>query len=106
MRLSLLIVALVLLIEPWAIRLGDRYAFSECQGNQRSLATGCELYRSDHGRYPDRLDELVPTYLKAIPRCLAAGSSGQRYLHNDKTFEVGCEYPSHRRLGRRPAWYP
>ncbi len=106
MRVSLLIVAIVLFLEPWAIRLGDHYAFSQCQNNQRNLATSCEMYRSDHGDYPDRLQDLIPTYLPAIPPCPAAGTKGQSYSHHEDRFEVSCDCPSHRRLGRRPGWYP
>ena len=33
-----------------------------------AVALACQLYRADHGQFPQSLDQLVPTYLPAIPR--------------------------------------
>lgn len=40
-----------------------------CLAESRMLAANlaCQLYRIDHGKYPETLDELVPQYLPAIP---------------------------------------
>ena len=32
-----------------------------------AVSLACQLYRIDHGEFPQRLDQLVPTYLPAIP---------------------------------------
>lgn len=42
-------------------------------------------YRADNGRYPDRLDSLVPRYLRVVPTDVCAGKPGipLRYHVND-----------------------
>jgi hypothetical protein len=42
------------------------------EGNVR-IAVALAAYRSDHGRYPEKLSELAPKYLKEIPRDLFNG---------------------------------
>ena len=32
-----------------------------------ALALACQLYRSEHGRLPEKLEELVPKYIAAVP---------------------------------------
>ena len=32
-----------------------------------AVSLACQLYRADHGRYPDRLDDMVPKYLPSPP---------------------------------------
>lgn len=45
------------------------YAFCRAEAVTTLLQTEVALrgYRADNGRYPDKLDGLVPTYLKAVP---------------------------------------
>jgi len=38
-----------------------------------SLVTACESFRAAKGRYPNALEDLVPTYLPAIPRARQRG---------------------------------
>jgi hypothetical protein len=33
-----------------------------------AVSLAAQMFRADHGRWPDNLDELVPTYLPAVPR--------------------------------------
>ena len=39
-------------------------------GERRAAATAlaCQVYRADHGQWPQRLDQLVPEFLPAVPR--------------------------------------
>jgi hypothetical protein len=46
----------------------------QAQRNQY-LAFALAAYRADHGRYPERLDELTPKYLAEVPRDLFSGKS-------------------------------
>jgi hypothetical protein len=46
-------------------------------GNATRIIQACERYRGEHGSYPDRLTDLVPRFLSAVPRakyCLADAS--------------------------------
>jgi hypothetical protein len=52
----------------WLARLESRT--KACQANLERFRTAVELYAADHeGRAPQRLNQLVPDYLKLIPDC-------------------------------------
>ncbi len=66
-----------------------------CQSQVRNIATGLEMWAEDHhGRYPSRLQQLVPDYLYRIPRCPAAGrdtySPGYQVTSSPARFTVVC----------------
>lgn len=64
---------------------------SACQSNLKNLATALEMWSSDHrGRYPKRLDQLVPTYLREIPRCPVAHHD--TYSHNYRSWSNPDDY--------------
>ncbi len=45
-----------------------------CESNLRTISNAIEMYSTDHkGKYPEKLNELVPDYLPKIPRCPSAG---------------------------------
>ena len=71
---SLAIVSLWLLLvttPAWARSQGQLTA---CKSNLKNIGTACEMWATDHqGRYPDRLEVLVPDYLRSIPECPRAG---------------------------------
>lgn len=46
-----------------------------CQSNLKQIAMAMEMHSTDAaGKYPNSLDELIPTYLKTLPKCPAGGS--------------------------------
>lgn len=71
---SLLLLVLSLLLVPpggdlqpaWPC--GSRS--SACESNLKNLATALEIWSIDHqGHYPEELWQLVPNYLRRVPRC-------------------------------------
>ncbi|MFN8608080.1 MAG: hypothetical protein U0931_11155 [Vulcanimicrobiota bacterium] len=65
---------LILLTIPWAARADRPNAISGCSQNLKNIATGLEMWASDHaGGYPKDLKQLVPKYIEHIPFCPAAG---------------------------------
>jgi hypothetical protein len=46
-------------LEQWFRHLGDRRA--------TSVSLAAQLYRADHGRWPDRIEQLAPNYLPKVP---------------------------------------
>jgi hypothetical protein len=65
--------------------------------NAHQIIRACENYREANGRYPDRLDQLTPNYLKAIPRakyCVLLSD----FLYSGSCDPVLFWYPS---IGRR-----
>ena len=68
-------------------------------GNATRLIQACEQYREANGDYPQRLSDLVPRYLKSIPRakyCLTFGDF--QYWGPPHPILVWCEIPP---FGRR-----
>jgi hypothetical protein len=48
---------------------------TSCKSNLKVIGTALEMYSTDYsGRYPDKLDLLIPNYLRYIPECPAAGA--------------------------------
>lgn len=49
-------------------RVAQEFAYKTAQSSRNlQIAVALAIYRADHGRYPARLDELAPKYLKEIP---------------------------------------
>lgn len=43
-----------------------------CRTAQKNLATNLEMYATDNqGRYPKKLEQLIPLYMKSLPTCPA-----------------------------------
>ncbi|WP_165227074.1 hypothetical protein [Aquisphaera insulae] len=52
------------------------------EANARRIVAACEAYHAAHGRFPEKLDELVPNYMNSVPvakYCLGPGSRFQYY---------------------------
>lgn len=85
-------VLLLLLLLPTgcATRCGGQY--TACLNNLKNVGTALEMYSTDAaGRYPGKLAQLVPNYLKTIPTCSTAG----RDTYSDNYAQVGTEYAVH-----------
>lgn len=55
-------------------------SLADCRRTQKNLATSLEMYSTDYaGRYPPRLELLVPLYLKELPTCPSTG----RFTYTD-----------------------
>lgn len=71
-------------------------SLAACQGNLKNLATGLEMYASDHhGGYPHSLQEVAnESYLKKVPTCPAAGkdtySAKYEIAHQPERFTLVC----------------
>jgi hypothetical protein len=69
----------------------------------KSIAAAVEAFRQEQGRYPERLEELRPKYLAAIPQAgehfgivYAADSAGKQcwvayQVHRDSFEEYDCQ---------------
>ena len=70
----LTLVLLVPVLYPNEVRFHSEGASAACRTNLRVLATALDRYADDHhGTYPGSLDELVPGYVRRLPRCPVAG---------------------------------
>ncbi len=70
---------------PGMIRAGTTWYQKWAQFDNLLIAIALELYRNDHGQYPDRLEQLVPDYMDRLPR---DPFNGKPYLYKN----LGSEF--------------
>lgn len=51
----------------WIGRVNDAFQLSVAEANAQRIITACEDYHAGNGRFPTKLDELVPRYLDSVP---------------------------------------
>lgn len=71
-----------------------------CSNNLKNIATALEMYSTDYqGRYPAKLSQLTPNYLKTIPTCPGADadsySATYRRTVKPDTFRLHCAGENH-----------
>jgi hypothetical protein len=64
-----------------------KYLAEHTATQQARLACALELFRRAHGAFPERLDELVPDFLDAVPHDVMDGAP-MRYRRNDGSFKL------------------
>lgn len=80
---------------------------ADCEKSMHRVATALEMYSSDHrGRYPGRLEDLVPQYLPSIPVCSGERGDAQPTYHvssSNHMYELMCagQHPDVR-MSNRP----
>jgi hypothetical protein len=60
---------------PWLGASPGLVAFAQTVVNQSIIACALERYRLAHGCYPETLEDLIPSYLPAIPKDITRGRS-------------------------------
>jgi len=66
----------------------------ECRLKIEVLATQCEMYAKDHeGKFPSRIEDLVPKYLPRIPVCPASGQA-HLLVSTATGYFVSCPNPN------------
>ena len=74
--------------------------WTACKSNLKNIGTALEMYSTDNqGRYPLRLQQLLPTYLKQIPTCPTAESDtysvSYQQTHKPDNFSYSCQGHHH-----------
>lgn len=111
---SFLVLCAVLVPNFMRARAGGR--ITSCLSNLKNIGTACEMYSSDNaGKYPVRMELLLPNYLKTLPECPATGTTtykletGLNVGYNTANFEdyyfISCHGDNHEAIGL-PANYP
>ena len=99
---------LAAIASPNFTRARGRGQLTACKSNEKNIATALEMWSSDNGgRYPERLSQLQPGYLKTVPTCPAGGAdtysgSYTKSALPDK-FNFCCQGAHHAEV---PANYP
>lgn len=100
------VVLLGFILVPNFIRARAPGHYTACKSNLKNLGTALLRFREKTGRYPARLGELAPTWVRALPTCPSAARATYRegyLLSPDGTaFTVMCRGDNHARVGREP----
>lgn len=78
-----------------------------CKSNLKNIGTAAEMYSTDNsGRYPTKLSQLTPNYLRSIPTCPSAGkdtySASYKSAVSPDGFTVACGGSHHTKDGLGP----
>jgi hypothetical protein len=60
------------------VRANDAFQLKVAEANAQRIVAACEKYHAANGRFPRKLDELVPEYMNSVPvakYCLGSGFS-------------------------------
>ena len=85
-------------LTPGFLRAPEQSKLTACKSHLKNLATCLELYSSDNGaRYPDRLEKLIPKYLKELPTCPSShkGYDNYQVATRPDVFSVSCVGNNH-----------
>lgn len=92
LSLCFLIIELIVLI-PDLLKVEADPADSRCIDNIKRIQAALDWYAREHnGKYPRKLDQLIPRYLGKVPRCPQAGTD----LHYIKSYRVSDDLSSYR----------
>jgi len=91
----------------------DKRNYLVCRNNLKKIASALEKYAGDNdNRYPKKLSQLAPYYMKAIPTCLAAEKDtyggSYKYQSGDPKKDIPdvytfyCEGHYHKSVGVSP----
>ncbi len=59
------------------VKANDAFQLSVAEAHSQRILAACEQFHADKGRFPRKLDELVPNYMNSVPvakYCLGPGS--------------------------------
>ncbi len=78
-----------------------------CKSNLHNLWMAANMWAEEHqGRYPARLHQLIPRYLRAIPTCPSAGrdtySAGYQSNASPPRYTLVCQGHNHGEVGLLP----
>jgi type IV pilus assembly protein PilA len=63
-----------------------------CQANLRTIDGAIQTYQADQNAWPEKVDDLVPTYLKEAPVCSKAKGAGETATDPDDPGLAAGEY--------------
>ena len=93
------------ILVPNFIRARSQGQVTACKSNLKNIGTGLEMYSTDNGgRYPTRLEQLTPNYLRLIPTCPSAGrdtyTQGFQSAASPDGYTVVCTGNHHRAVNQ------
>jgi hypothetical protein len=89
---GLLIGGPVLGIVVWLVvfPIVERRNTSRLESDQAPLVSEFEHYKAKNGKYPERLDALVPDYLAELPQCPISHKPGYAFDPKTGDYELFC----------------
>lgn len=90
----------------YSVMCRPRYGtLTACKSNLKNIGTALEMYSTDnYGRYPCKLDDVTPSYVKVIPTCPSAGYNSYIYIRstNPDVYTTWCNGSHHTSITNIP----
>lgn len=106
--LVILLLAAASIAPTWMHRVEQRQ-LRACEENLKAIAIACEIYSIIPGRYPYRLEQIPPEYLKEASKMpnrpagdIDTSSVGFQSASNPDAFSICCTGHNHAILGVPP----
>lgn len=92
---------------PNFIRARSQGRVTSCPSSLKNIGTALEMWETDHQKkFPARLDDLTPNYLKSIPTCPSVGrntySAGYAISPAADHYTLVCAGTNHAGVGLGP----
>lgn len=87
----------------------DPGQLTTCKSNLKNFGLALDMYAADsQGRFPTRLGQLTPNYLRVIPNCPAGGKDtySATYVSSGGAFTLFCQGHYHQKAGVIKPDYP
>jgi hypothetical protein len=87
----------------------DPGKLTNCKSNLKNIGVALEMYATDsQGRFPTRLGQLTPNYLRVIPNCPAGEKDtySAAYVSSGAAFTLFCQGHHHQKAGVNKPDYP
>ena len=94
----------LLLLLPWATNERGEATLTACKSNLKNIWHEVEQFELEKGAPPDRLSQLIPNYLRAIPSCPSYGE--ESYSKGYRKGVLFCTSNHHCRGGVCSPCYP
>lgn len=82
---------LMAIILPNISRSRQQAILSSCESNERNLVAGLEVYNAQHKRYPSKIEDLYPYYMKRAVCPTNKSDYGYEVDAEAKTFTISCQ---------------
>lgn len=103
MIVILIVGIIVSIMLPNIKRAYYRSKLAACQSNLRNIATLLQIYIGENGKYPDKLTDLSPDYIRTLPTCPQAEKNsytdGYQAASNPDNFTIQCQGNNHSQIG-------
>jgi hypothetical protein len=69
----------------WLVKANNGFQLRVAESNGQRIVAACEEYHAANGRFPGKLDELVPKYMNSVPVAKYCLGQGSRFFYTSSS---------------------